>query len=452
MSHNQKTHDTKRRLSRREFLKVSAAGLAASSVASIPMTLTPAQAAAVRARQQAGALRIAWGGAPATLDPLSASADTEIAFLNAVYDYLIDTNAQNELVPRLATGWEVSEDGLEYTLQIAEGVTFHDGSDLTVDDIVWTFERLKSGGPTADLYAGVEVEAGEGNSVVFRLSGTNPDFLFDLTDNHAVILKAGAEGIGETFNGTGPFVLQEYATADRAIFTANADYFGGAPGVETLEFQYFGDNTAAINALRGGVVDVVLRMDEATFLTLSGEGDFATVQVATNGHDLVRLRADREPGSDERVRRAFKLATDRADIFQTLKYGFGAEGARHPHRAAVRRLLHRGIPAARARPRSGAGAARGGGLPRRPGDDALRAQPARPRRARAAPGGAVGGGGHPHRDRAAGRGGLLRGRRLAGGGSGHHAVGFAPRPAALPGSGVQDRRGVERGALQRRRA
>src|SRR5690606_13657119 len=104
----------------------------------------------------------------------------------------------------------------------------------------------------------------------------------------------------------------------------------GAPGVETLEFQYFGDNTAAINALRGGVVDVVLRMDEATFLTLSGEGDFATVQVATNGHDLVRLRADREPGSDERVRRAFKLATDRADIFQTLKYGFGAEGRDTP--------------------------------------------------------------------------------------------------------------------------
>jgi peptide/nickel transport system substrate-binding protein len=123
-------------LTRRNFLKVTAAGLAASLFGVQGFELDSAQAAAVLARRQSGTLRAAWGGAPATLDPLNASADTEIAFLNAVYDYLIDTDSGSMLVPRLAKSWSVSEDGLTYTLEIVEGVKFHDGSALTLDDII----------------------------------------------------------------------------------------------------------------------------------------------------------------------------------------------------------------------------------------------------------------------------------------------------------------------------
>ena len=193
--------------------------------------LSARQARAAAARQDAGVLRVAWGGGPATLDPLSASADTEIAFLNAVYDYLIDTDAASNLVPRLAASWTVSDDGLTYTLQLVDGATFHDGSPLTPADVVWTFERLQGGGPTADLFANVTgIEAGDGGQVIFTLSQTNPDFLYNLTDNHAVILQANAEDIGNTFNGTGPFVLSEYRAEDRAIFDVNMDYWGDCPG------------------------------------------------------------------------------------------------------------------------------------------------------------------------------------------------------------------------------
>jgi peptide/nickel transport system substrate-binding protein len=324
------TDNQSSRVSRRGFLKITAAGLAAGTLHTLGVDLTPEQAAAVTARRQAGTLRVAWGGAPATLDPLSASADTEIAFLNAVYDYLLDTNERSEIVPRLAQSWTVSDDGLTYTFQIAEGVTFHDGSELTIDDIIWTFDRLRGEGPTADLFANVEsIEVGEGFSVVFTPKSTNPDFLYTLTDNHAVILKAGADNIGTEFNGTGPFVLAEYVT-DRATFTANANYWAGAPGVETLEFIYFENTDAAVNALRGGVVDVTLRMDNATFLTLSGEGAFSAQEIPTSGHDLVRLRADRAPGDDVRVRQAFRLATDRRAIWERTQFGFGAVGRDSP--------------------------------------------------------------------------------------------------------------------------
>jgi peptide/nickel transport system substrate-binding protein len=309
-------------LSRRSFLKFGAAGLTAATFGFDLKRV---------ARRQAGRLSVAWGGAPQALDPLNASADTEIAFLNAVYDYLIDTDSGSQLVPRLASSWEVSDDGLTYTLQIVEGVKFHDGSDLTIDDILWTFERLRGGGPTADLFANVaSIEAGDGNSVVFTLNTTNPDFLYNLTDNHAVILKADAQNIGNEFNGTGPFRLEEYLPNDRAVFAPNADYWAGAPAVEGLEFVYFDSAESAVNALQSDVVNVVLRMDNATYLNLSGEGTFTAQAIPTSGHDVVRLRADREPGSSEQVRQAFRLATDRQAIFDRIQLGFGAIGRDSP--------------------------------------------------------------------------------------------------------------------------
>jgi peptide/nickel transport system substrate-binding protein len=322
-------------VSRRVFLKVLVAGAAGFAVVSCrPIESATETQTATEELAQIKLLRIAWGGAPSKLDPLLASADTEIAFLNAVYDYLVDTDAQAALVPRLAKGWSPSEDGTTYTLQIEEGVKFHDGSDLTLNDIIWTFDRLRNAGadtPTGDLYKTIDsIEAGEGNSLIFTLTEPNPDFMYDLSDNHAVILKADAGDIGSKFNGTGPFRLTEYLAADRAVFEANADYWGGEPGVDGLEFVYFPDVGASVNALRGGDVDVVLRMDTPTFQQLESDTEFSSIDIPTNGHDVVRLRSDRAPGNDENVRQAFKLATDRQELFERTQYGFGALGLDTP--------------------------------------------------------------------------------------------------------------------------
>ncbi len=121
-------------LSRRNFLKIFAAGTA-SAVGTVAL----GPLAGITGAQDASTLRVAWL-TPATLDPRSASGDSEIAFLNAVYDYLINTDAESNLVPALASSWEVSDDGLQYTLQIRDDVTFHHGSALTVDDILWTIQ------------------------------------------------------------------------------------------------------------------------------------------------------------------------------------------------------------------------------------------------------------------------------------------------------------------------
>ena len=312
-------------LSRREFLNVFAAG-AAAAVGTVSLAGLSGIASA-----QDAALRIAWM-TPATLDPRSASGDSEIAILNALYDYLIDTDAGANLVPRLASSWEHSDDGLRYILQIRDDAIFHDGSPLTVDDVLWTIQwHQESESTVASLLSSVVSAAATGdNAITFMLSEPNPDFLYNLTDNKFVILQAGAEDIGTDFNGSGPFALEELIPGDRAIMRANESYWGGAPSIDRLEFIFFDDQQAGIAAVQGGSADGILRMDNSSFLGFAGDVTFNTTDIPTSGHHLARLRSDRAPGADVRVRKAFKLATDRDAIWERVQLGFGAVGKDSP--------------------------------------------------------------------------------------------------------------------------
>jgi peptide/nickel transport system substrate-binding protein len=272
---------------------------------------------------------------PAQLDPAFASSDAEIAVLNAVYDYLVDVDAQNVVVPRLATDWTVSDDGLTYTFTLADGVTFHDGSALAAEDVVWTFDRLRDPElelPTSDLYANIAtIEASGELEVTFTLHASNPFFLYDLSDNHAVVLRAQTTDPATAFNGTGPFRVDDYRTGTRMSLSANEDYFvEGKPGVATLELIFFRNQVAAVDALRGGQVDLVMRMPSPLFVSLQGQPGIDAQSVPTNAFDLVRLRADRAPGNDVRVQQALKLATDREAIVEVVTLGLGVPGKDSP--------------------------------------------------------------------------------------------------------------------------
>lgn len=298
-----------------------------------PTAAAEAPTAAPESGQPAGTLRVGME-IPARLDPAFASADVEIAILNAVYDYLVDIDADNNVQPRLATDWTISDDGLTYTFTLASNVTFHDGSPLTAADVVWTFDRLRdpdSELPTASLYSNIEsITAADDQTVVFQLKQTNPFFLYDLSDNHALILKAETEDPTD-FNGTGPFVVTDYSPENRIEMAANPDYFiDGKPGVADLEIVFFSDQAAAVDAVRGGQVDLVMRMPTPLFQTLQETPGLKTYNIPTNGFDLVRLRADQEPGNNPKVIQALKLATDRDAIVQTVTLGLGAPGRDSP--------------------------------------------------------------------------------------------------------------------------
>lgn len=281
-----------------------------------------------------GILRVAMQPLVQT-DPAFISSDSEVLVANHVYDYLVDVDAQSNIRPRLASDWDISPDGRTYTFTLVEDVTFHDGSPCTAEDVAWTFDRLRDPAlelPTADLYANIErIEARSDLEVVFELLEPNPFFLYDLSDNHALVLKAGTEDAATVFNGTGPFKVTDYSPEDRIVMEANESYFvEGLPGLDGLEVIFFNDETATVDALKGGQVDLVMRMSTALFTSLQTEPGLTTVDIPTNGFDLVRLRSDRAPGDDPRVIQALKLATDREAILELVQQGFGAVGRDSP--------------------------------------------------------------------------------------------------------------------------
>ena len=215
------------------------------------------------AQPEGGTLRVAMQPIVNT-DPIAISSDSEVLVANHVYDYLIDIDAQSNIIPRLATEWGASEGGLTYTFQLADGVKWHDGSDFSANDVAWTFNRLRNseGTPTADLFANVEsIEATGDLEVVFKLAEPNSFFLFDLSDNHALILKEGTEDAASNFNGTGPFKVDRYSPEDRIELVANEDYFiPGQPKLDRVEIVFFSDDAASIDALIGGQIDLVMRI------------------------------------------------------------------------------------------------------------------------------------------------------------------------------------------------
>jgi peptide/nickel transport system substrate-binding protein len=267
-------------------------------------------------------------------DPALISSDSEVFVANAVYDYLVDIDPQSNPVPRLAADWTISADGLSYTFTLAEGVTFHDGSSFSAADVVWTFDRLRDpdlGFATSSLYGNIaSIEAIDDATVVFTLNNPNPFFLYDLSDNHALVIKNGTTDASE-FNGTGPFKVVNYSPEDRITLEANPDYFiEGQPKLSGVEIIFFQDDIAMADALRGGQVDLVLRMSTSLFKSLQTESGIDTFDIPTNGFDLIRLRSDREPGNDPRVILALKLATDREAILALVQQGYGAVGNDSP--------------------------------------------------------------------------------------------------------------------------
>jgi peptide/nickel transport system substrate-binding protein len=284
--------------------------------------------------QGEGVLRVAVQPIVQT-DPAFISSDPEVLVANHVYDYLVDVTTDNTIAPRLATDWQVSEDGLTYEFTLAEGTKFHDGSPLTAADVVWTFNRLRDpqvGSATVDLYANIaDITASEANQVTFVLEKPNPFFLYDLSDNHALVLKAETKDPSTEFNGTGPFKVQEYSPEDRLVMSANGNYFDqNQPKLAALEFIFFNDQTAQVEALRGGQVDLVMAVSTDLFTSLEDEDGLILFEVPTNGFDLVRLRADRAPGIDPQVMKALKLATDREAIYNLVLQGYGKIGRDSP--------------------------------------------------------------------------------------------------------------------------
>ncbi len=268
--------------------------------------------------------------APQVLDPALGSNDPEILLNRSIYDYLIEVLPDKSIVPNLASAWTVSDDGLTYSFTLQPDVTFHDGSAFSSADVVYTFNRLKQmESPALNLLGEFEISAPDEATVVFTLPQVNADFLYGVADRFALIVKDGSQP--PDFNGTGPFVLSEYREGERAILTRNDAYWkADQPALDGIEFVFINDPITQVDALRSGQVDFIFKISPEQVSVLETEAGITVIQKATNQHPVVRLRTDEGPGQDERVRQAFKLATNRDELNELVLEGRGVIGHNNP--------------------------------------------------------------------------------------------------------------------------
>ena len=264
-----------------------------------------------------------------TIDPALGANDPEVMFNRLQYDYLVEILADGTLEPSLATDWQISEDGLTYTFNLRPDVFFEDGSAFDADDVVFTFERLVSEGSSIvglmgqreDGSATWEVAAADPLTAVFTLEESNADFLYGVASRFAMILSSESEAVNvfaegedtyEFFNGTGPFVLEEYAVDQSARFVANEDYWGGAPALDGIELIFFDDDQSQLDAFRSGALDFIIKVPDDLVPALERVSDATVLSRPTNTHPVIRVRTDEGSiGEDVRIRQALKHATDR---------------------------------------------------------------------------------------------------------------------------------------------
>lgn len=276
-----------------------------------------------------------------TLDAAIPTDGESIYVTNQIYDTLVRYETENtEVKPALATDWEVSDDNLEWTFQLRDDVTFHDGNDFTAKDVVFNFERWTTSseffyygymfGATEDNMKGIidKVEATDDYEVKITLSEPNAPFLQTLAmPPFGIASPEAVEESGDDYFknpvGTGPFVFEEWIPDDSITVSKNEDYFGEVAKVDQVVFRVIPDNGARFMELQAGSIDLMNGLNPQDIQTAESDEDLQIIRRPSMNVAYMALNTDKEgPMSEKLVRQAINLAIDKEQLI-TLYEGIG---------------------------------------------------------------------------------------------------------------------------------
>jgi peptide/nickel transport system substrate-binding protein len=272
---------------------------------------------------------------PTTLDPHLATSIADIQLLEQVYEHLTYIGASNRPEPDLAASWQ-SPDGRTWTFTLREGARFSNGKLVTSRDVVASFQRLRDprlAAPAAALYENIlEVKSLDARRVRFLLAQTNPEFASDVGDYHAAVLPAGIADPARERIGSGPFRIASYIPGRLAVLERNPYYNRRDPSgtplpyLQELRFAFAGELSGQVEALRRGELGFVGGLTTGMVKSLAGLREVKILSVDSNMHWAIRLRSDRGPAADNRVRQALKLATNHQALVDAIRPGLASVG------------------------------------------------------------------------------------------------------------------------------
>ena len=248
------------------------------------------------------------------------------------YDRLILYDATLNVMPQLATAWEVNEDGTALTLTLREGVKFHNGREFVADDVVQNFARALVPDTGSNVHGMVKsvdhAEAIDDHTVVLHFTAPTPN-MFDILNAMGIMAPEAFDTTNETCVGTGPFQFQEWVPGDHVSFVRNEEYWDeGKPYLDEVTFKPYTDLEALVTALETGIVDAAIAVPPKDYQRLLDAG--VQVPFGQTGALLYTITvnppdASQDPGplSDKLVRQAVCAAVDRQAMVEQALFGVG---------------------------------------------------------------------------------------------------------------------------------
>ncbi len=279
-----------------------------------------------------GTLRISHAQTVLDINPLTLSGSAEYVLIDMVYSRLTRMGRDSLPHPDLADRWEANADATEFTYFLRAGVTFHDGTPLTSDDVVATYEAILNpdvpAAASTVLSMITSVEAVDELTVKFVLAAPFADLPFSTAHANTCIVQRKAletpDALATGANGTGPFKLESHDSAQLTRVVKNEAYFvPGKPYLDAVELVLFPDLAAETANFLSGDTDVMLNVEQTDFERIAGSAGVTAGRTPSGTYVCVVMRQDAAPWSDVKVRKALSLATDRQLLLDVILEGLG---------------------------------------------------------------------------------------------------------------------------------
>lgn len=323
----------KRGASRRDALAMlMACGMQAGAAGSLASLATSAHA---QTPKRGGRIRVAGATAAATdtLDPAKQSNQTDYSRGSMIYNGLTSLDGSLTPQPALAESF-TTQDAKTWVFTLRKGVVFHDGKALSPADVVFSILRHKD--PATASKAKVladqieTVRASGPNEVTMVLSAPNADLPVILGTFHFCIVKDGTTDFNAGI-GTGPYKLKEFKPGVRSLVVRNEAYWKpGKPYLDEIEFVGIGDETARVNALLSGGMDLVASVNPRSVARVKGTPGYAIFTTQSGQYSDLIMRKDMGPGMSPDFAMAMKYLFDREQMKKTIALDYAVLGNDQP--------------------------------------------------------------------------------------------------------------------------
>lgn len=314
--------------------QVSRRGFVAASLGSVAALKSLDSAAHFRAlalQESDEPIMVGMTGDGSTLDPANWTNINERHFIPAIFDNLVAVDENLGLVPGLATEWTPSEDGLEWTFRLREGVLFHDGTTCDAEavafNIRWVLDESNGLRHRADISMVTDVEVVDPLTVKFILDSPFAPLPATLYESVGYISSPTAlETYGADYGskpvGTGPFKLVEWRRDNQLVLERFEDYWqADLPRASGITFMPIPDTAVKLTNLRSGTIDLVDEIAAADVEAVESDESLQVFTLAGSRWPMIRLNTIVEPFDNVLLRQAFSHAIPREGIIQAIYFG-----------------------------------------------------------------------------------------------------------------------------------